>query len=197
MACLPPPSSCFRTTLGAFAAEFQVSRTERNTSMSMICYLRRLSAADLPRLVADSSLCADFLSGEEVEGFEPFADLDLDKAWHGIHYLLTGSATEGTVPLCFLLVGGQPIGEDFGYGPPRCFSPAEVGAVAAALSSVSSDALRARYDPKVMQRLDVYPGIWVREGDEGFAFVHNYFEELKQFVAGAAENGEALVLFLS
>jgi hypothetical protein len=26
MACLPPPSSCFRTTLGAFAAEFKVRR---------------------------------------------------------------------------------------------------------------------------------------------------------------------------
>ncbi|MHC5077311.1 MAG: DUF1877 family protein, partial [Planctomycetota bacterium] len=33
--------------------------------------------------------------------------IDLDKAWHGIHYLLTQTDYEGESPLNFLVVGGQ------------------------------------------------------------------------------------------
>src|SRR5688500_6275073 len=36
---------------------------------------------------------------------------DLDKAWHGIHYLLTGTAWEGAEPLNFLVAGGRPVGD--------------------------------------------------------------------------------------
>lgn len=164
--------------------------------MSMICFLRRLTAADLVRLEADPSLSEDFLGDADVEGFGPFADLDVDKAWHGIHYLVTGSATEGASPLNFLLLGGRTIGEDMGYGPARGFSPSEVKAIAAALSAVTADTLRSRYDAKVMQREDIYPGFWVREGDEGLRYVLNHFEDLREFVVGAAEDGEALVVFL-
>src|SRR5687767_14577361 len=45
---------------------------------------------------------------------------DLDKAWHGIHYLLTGTAAEGGKPLDFLVSGGREVGNvDIGYGPAR------------------------------------------------------------------------------
>ena len=33
---------------------------------------------------------------------------DLDKAWHGIHYLLTGTAGEGRPPLNLPRLGGSP-----------------------------------------------------------------------------------------
>lgn len=165
--------------------------------MSMICYLRRLSAKDLERLKVDSTLTEGFFGENDIEGFDPFADLDVDKAWHGIHYLLTGSASEGAPPLNFLVLGGEALGEDMGYGPPRGFSPSGVKAIAAALSAVTSDTLSARYDPSAMQRQEVYPGFWVREGEEGLTYVINYFDELKQFVIEAAESGEALVVFLS
>ena len=45
---------------------------------------------------------------------------DLDKSWHGIHYLFTGKADESGTPLEFLVAGGASVGdEDVGYGPPR------------------------------------------------------------------------------
>ncbi|NUR82053.1 MAG: DUF1877 family protein [Terrabacter sp.] len=52
--------------------------------------------------------------------------LDLDKSWHGIHFLLTGTdwsagdagAAGGAI------LGGRPVGEDDGYGPARLLEPA-------------------------------------------------------------------------
>src|SRR5262245_15812893 len=122
--------------------------------MSMICFLRRFTGEDLARLQADPSLLETFLGEDAVEDFGPFAEMDIEKAWHGIHYLLTGSAWEGSPPLNFLVLGGQEIGDDLGYGPARGFSPSEVKTIANALSSVTSDALRSRYDPNEMQRLE-------------------------------------------
>src|SRR5687768_2691470 len=54
---------------------------------------------------------------------------DVDKAWQGIHFLLTGSDREGNGPLAFILHGGRSIDEDLGYGPPRGFTSVEVKAV--------------------------------------------------------------------
>src|SRR5438270_9992408 len=44
-------------------------------------------------------------------------EFDVDKAWHGIHFLLTDSDWEGEGPLAFILHGGREINEDLGYGP--------------------------------------------------------------------------------
>ena len=89
--------------------------------MSMIGCFRRVPEARLRALLADPESITDFL---DEEGF---ADFDIDKAWHGIHYLLTGTAWEGAAPLNFLVAGGRPVGDvDVGYGPARAFSGAEV-----------------------------------------------------------------------
>src|SRR5687768_10356646 len=47
---------------------------------------------------------------------------DVDKAWQGIHFLLTGTDWEGEGPLAFVLHGGAEIEEDMGYGPPHGFT---------------------------------------------------------------------------
>jgi Domain of unknown function (DUF1877) len=166
--------------------------------MSMIGSFRRISARDLAKLQADPALVPEFLGDEGGDaGFDPFADLDVDKAWHGIHYLLTGTAEEGAPPLDFIMRGGRTLGEDLGYGPARGFSPGEVKDIAAALSAVSPEQLRSRYDQKEMQRLQIYPDIWRREPDEGLEFVMESFDELREFIIGGAKEGEALVVFLS
>jgi hypothetical protein len=166
--------------------------------MSMIGCFKRISARDFGRIQADPDLAAVLLTPEEEpEGFDPFTDFDVDKAWHGIHFLLTGSAWEGHPPLNFLVAGGEETGVDTGYGPPRGFSVAEVKEIAKALSSVTVEALRSRYNPQQMQQMEIYPDIWKREGEEGLSYLLGYFEDMKNFVIGGAEQGEALVVFLS
>jgi hypothetical protein len=166
--------------------------------MGMIGCFKRISARDFGRIQADPDLAVALLTPEEEpEGFDPFTDYDVDKAWHGIHFLLTGSAWEGDPPLNFLVAGGEEIGEDTGYGPPRGFSVAEVKEIAKALSFVTVEALRSRYNPQQMQQMEIYPDIWEREGEEGLIYLLGCFEGMKNFVIGGAEQDEALVVFLS
>lgn len=93
-------------------------------------------------------------------------ELDVDKAWQGIHYLLTGTAWEGDPPLNFIL-HGKGIGKvDVGYGPARTLTGDEVRRLAEALDALPPDELRQRFDPARMMELSVYPEIWDRDPDE-------------------------------
>ena len=119
----------------------------------------------------------------------PLAEADIDKAWHGIHYLLTGSAWGGEPPLDFLVNGGVAVGDvDVGYGPARVIPSTGVQAIHAALSTLGAGDLRARFDREAMGRLEIYPDIWA--GDEGEDGAINYclhhFATLQDFISEAA-----------
>jgi Domain of unknown function (DUF1877) len=49
--------------------------------------------------------------------------VDLDKAWHGIHYLLTGTTLSNRTLASKVIMGGEDIGPDFGYGPAQLLQP--------------------------------------------------------------------------
>src|SRR5271163_2074263 len=52
--------------------------------------------------------------------------LTLEKSWHCLHYLLTGTAWETGTVLGKTILGGTEIGPDMGYGPARYLVPNEV-----------------------------------------------------------------------
>jgi hypothetical protein len=126
-------------------------------------------------------------------------EIDVDKSWHGMHYLLTRSAEGGTPPLDFLLEGGRTVGdEDVGYGPAWVFTAAETRGIAAAVAGISDEELRARYDPRAMDAADVYPSrIWVRDGDEALDYVMEYIAILRATLQEAVEMNRGLMLTLS
>ena len=130
----------------------------------------------------------------------PKSETDLDKAWHGIHYMLTKSAWEGEPPLNFLVLGGTEIGDiDVGYGPARAINSEGVREIHEELSKISEEELRSRFDPAEMTKLDVYPDIWDRDPaeDDTFGYCAEYFRTLKEFVADAAERNLGLIIYLS
>src|SRR5687768_10108992 len=114
--------------------------------MSMTGNLRAASNEEIAALRAEPGAIEDFLYGPDPDDEEfqdrlvAQGDLEyLDKAWHGLHFLLTGSAWEGSPPLDFL-VAGEPIGEEeIGYEPPRAHSSETVAEVAAALAPIDQD----------------------------------------------------------
>ncbi len=130
---------------------------------------------------------------------EPFAETDLDKAWHGIHYLLTGTAWGGTFPFNFLLDGGQQIGSvDFGYdGPARAFCSAEVLKINDALSRLDETELKKRFNPPEMMKLEIYPEIWDRQDDDELGYCLDNFAGLQGFIRSAAKNGWGVVISIS
>jgi hypothetical protein len=157
--------------------------------MGMRVQVRAVRPADVERLER-----AEVHLGLE-RGLAP--SVHLEKAWHGLHFLLTGSAGESGIPLGFLLEGGQEAGEDDGYGAPRLFQAGEVRQINDALAPISDDELWGRFDPERMEAEGIYPGIWDEEEEELRDEYLGYFNELKQVVAQAGEGGMGLLVTLS
>jgi hypothetical protein len=125
-------------------------------------------------------------------------EVDLDKAWHGIHYLLTGSNDSNGTLASKVIMGGKNIGPDRGYGPAQLLRPAEVKSIAHLLEETTPDILRARFKPKEMTRARIYPEIiWERDGDEALSYVLDYYKKLVAFYQRAAERGQAVILAIS
>jgi hypothetical protein len=163
----------------------------------MIGNLRRVSDAQLAELFANPDVVEDFLYASD----EPSPDeLDIEKTWHGLHYLFAGDAWGGDPPLNFLVSGGREIGDiDVGYGPARGFTSAEVAEIAAALDPITPDDLRSRFDPQGMMAAQIYPEIWDRDpaADDTIGYLVEYFEMLKPFVGATRDDGRGLVVYLN
>lgn len=136
------------------------------------------------------------LSFDEDEG----SAADLDKSWHGLHFLLTGTDEAGNSPMDFLAVGGEAIGDvDVGYGPARAFSPEAVADIATRLADVSDAELIRRFDGPAMSAKNIYPDIWQRDEDADFAldYLRENLVRLRHAVAEAARRRQALIAVLS
>jgi hypothetical protein len=138
----------------------------------------------------------------EPDTWEPSSsneELYVDKAWAGIHYLLTGTAWEGDPPLNFIL-GGTEIGNvDVGYGPARALTSDEVRGLAEALDALPPDELRQRFDPTQMMELRVYPEIWDRdpEEDDTLGYLIGHYTDLRNFVRHTADSGFGLIVYIA
>jgi hypothetical protein len=120
--------------------------------------------------------------------------LGIAQAWHGLHFLLTGSAIGGEPPLADAVVGGREVGEDLGYGPLRILEPDEAAAVAGALDDLDRADLARRYDPPVMEEMRLYPGGW--DEPENREWLLDAFDELKAYYGKARDQGHGMLLFL-
>lgn len=195
--------------------------------MSMICNLRRASVEDVEHLLEAPERISRFLYGEDADmppsagggllsrlfggtpkpppppvEWRPREDgdeVDLEKSWHGLHFLFTGTAWHGDEPANFLVLGGEAIGDvDVGYGPARAFLPDDVTELARFLATLDADELRRRFDPARMTQLKIYPEIWkAEEADETFGYLLEGFDTLREFVVEAREAGDAIVIYIN
>jgi hypothetical protein len=132
-------------------------------------------------------------AGGEIPVDGPGEDgLSLEKSWHSLHYLLTGSAEPVDSLLGNTILGGKEIGPDLGYGPARFLDPNRVRAVAEALARMSTRDLARRFDLKTMKAVKIYAC-----HDEGeLELAQHYFEHLVQYYTDAASRGNAMLLYL-
>lgn len=153
--------------------------------MGMIGTFTRIRAADV-----------DAIRGGRADPWEYRGErLDVDKAWHGMHFLLTGDAwSAGTTPLGLAVLGGTPVGDDVGTGQPVLLTTDQVRLVADAIGGVSATDLRRRFDPSCMD--EVYPAIW-DEGDLSFDYVWSNFELVCSFYAAASRAGDGMLFTIA
>ncbi len=162
--------------------------------MGMVGCFRALKKSEMEALQVDPERVLEFLDDDDSE--DVYA-IDVDKAWHAIHYMLTGSADGGPEPACLAILGGIEIGEDLGYGPPRLLNAEDVSRIASLLESLPPDTFAKRYDPKAMDAAGIYPEIWERDGDEGLDYVLEWYQVLRTFYLDARGRHDGVLLWLS
>ncbi|KJV35270.1 YfbM family protein [Luteibacter yeojuensis] len=163
--------------------------------MSMIGNFVAVDEVTLKRLQESPGEISAFLYPDAGDG--PARQLDVDKAWHAIHFVLNGSAWEGSGALGMSVLGGTEIGEDIGYGPARFLLAHQVTDVADALSKVSDADFHARFDAQAMDEQDIYPQVWSRDADDGRTYVFDYFVHMVNFYKEAVSRGDAMLLFIN
>jgi uncharacterized protein DUF1877 len=128
-------------------------------------------------------------------------ECDLEGVWHGLHFLFTGTAWEGDEPACYLVQGGEEVGDaDFDV-PPRLLRPGHVRDFSGFLGGLSEDELRRRYDPKRMTEMKIDSvGMWQGATAPAGAIpapLLEAFNELRVFTGAAASAGDAIVVHLA
>lgn len=125
-------------------------------------------------------------------------DFDIDKAWHGIHFLLCGDAAAGRGVLGFILDGGTYIGKiDVGYGPARAFRKKELEGIVLALETIDRSDLMKKCDKKIFKANNIYPFIWDEPEDESFGYLISYFEGLKTFLRRTFDSDKGMLVYIA
>lgn len=159
--------------------------------MGMICEIYLVPPDKAHSLTANPSGVHALLS--ELQGSEQV--ISLEKSWHGLHFVLTGTAWEGHPPLNFIAGGGVPLGdEDVGYGPARLLAAPDVRTLDAALDGIPDSEFLRRFDPAGLAEADIYPQIWDEPLEDLQQEFARYFSDLKSHVKRAAKSGQALMI---
>lgn len=157
----------------------------------MIGYYVMVSNSELDGLVNGALVLEDFLS---VAIADEDICLDIDKAWHGIQYLLCGSLEEGEKPLFDAVLGGTPVNDDeMGLGPVRSLSAEEVRVVYDAVKPIDLLAFKQVFVDSVLGNESVYPGF---SDGEDINYLDYYFEKLKDFFGRCVGRGMAMVMYI-
>jgi hypothetical protein len=123
--------------------------------------------------------------------------LGIDKAWHGIHFLLTGRSEGGERPLSLALLGGREVPDRSGvldYGPAMRLTPEEVQEVARALQEVNADELIGRYSASEMQQHKIYA--MGQDAEDDREYLRNYYEKVVAFYVEGASAGMGMLIYL-
>ena len=165
--------------------------------MSVISYFRMSSDSEIEYLLNHPELLYDQLESESDEDIDD-VEIDLDKAWHGIHYLLCGQEKKGKFPLGFIMNGGSTVGNvDLDDDIARVFVSSEVVQIAQAIEPITSDQLRSRFDPEIFSDKKIYPDIWDEPIEECLdEYLLDYFDTLKKFIIKVKEKGKGLIVYL-
>lgn len=167
--------------------------------MGMIAKYLRVSQAELETYSKDSSKLEDRIYRED--NAEDPNLINLDKAWEGIFFLLTGAGLsnieDAKEPLSLLLNTALEIDpeQDMGYGPAMYNTISQVKEISAALNIITTDDLYTRYDAEKMTALGVYPEIWDEE--DAVEYLIEKFDMLKAFYNDAVSEQHAVIFFIN
>lgn len=158
--------------------------------MGMIEILRILTPGELEAFEPNERHILDLLFGNGN------AALDIDKAWDGLGFLLRQYGGTKSIGVDAAVYGGDPVGDDLGYGPARLIPPAGVKRLADALADIDVAILAQGFDADAMTREEVYPGVW-EDQDDAVDYLLQYWTPLTDHYRRAAEQKGAMLLAIT
>ena len=162
--------------------------------MGMVAFFAAIDQETANRLKSSPAEIGEYLYPDDGDD-EPDNSIDIDKAWHGIHYMLTGTPYEGEPPLSWAIMGGEPVGDDVGYGPARFLSAEQIEMISKALPDTES--FKGSYAPQEMESAEIYPDqIWMSEGEEALEYLVSNYEAMAAFYNTAASRGDGAILWV-
>lgn len=169
----------------------------------------RISAEDFERLLLDPALILVFmghLDPEESEYYEMLRQQErtyvIGSKWQALHYLLTGEVAEPgqsqvASPLAKMILGGQPVPFEDYVETVRSLSPAEVKEIAGVLQYLTSDDVLANFQNYKTASVEIYrngsPSEWE---DWEVEWLVNYYSDLKDFYISAADENQAVLIWI-
>ena len=167
--------------------------------MSMIGYFLRADE-DITEKIRNGQ-GSGFLFGNDSFGNDDDDKiLCIDKAWHAIHYIVTGCVWD--IPednlLGQLVLGGEPIDdEDLGYGPARLIPKETVSQISENLEKWDEAVFHENFHMQDMISNEIYPVMSDEDEESFFEYIWENFAELKKFYIAAAEDGQNVIAFLA
>lgn len=161
--------------------------------MGMCGMMKILSESEYKELQENPMDVEDILFPDSSD--DPFSgQFDLDKCWHELHFLLTGSiAPDGTI-LGDAVLGGEELGPDLGYGRARLVSPDRAKFLFQALGDLDFDGLCQKLDKSSPGIDAVYAGEGLR-GD--LRYLERPFRILVDAYRTAASRESAILCYLT
>ncbi len=137
-------------------------------------------------------------AGHRLEPIPESETFELDKAWHILHFLFSGSAEEGPWPASFILSGGQEVGPDLGYGSPRLLTPKDLSEIASFLQTLSLQGMAATYKADAIRAAKVYwkPSESDDECQRQVEDIWSIMQSLRDFVIHLAQSGRSALIHI-
>ena len=162
--------------------------------MSMIGYYYQTDDITVQKLREGAD--AEFM----FEGKNEENMLCIDKAWHAIHFTLTGEEWEVSEdePISQAVLGGEPVNdEDMGYGPMRLIPKELVTKIADELEEMDKAVFQSKFNLKDMVEKQIYPVMDDEDEEQFFEYVWELFAELKKFYKDASEKNRNVLAFIA
>lgn len=129
----------------------------------------------------------------------PEDEIDIDKSWHILHYLFTGSANGKTPPGCYLLEGGRVIKDvEIGYGPVYTLDIQQVKEFSAFVFNFDQQTLEQRFNKEEMKKQKIYVAENTSSDfkEELLPYVLENLGCLKNFLVKAVDENKGLMIYM-
>lgn len=208
------PSAAYRLIFPDFESHSVYTKTMRQEELAWKMrnapiLLKAFTAGSEKNLVAEDQQrferAVNELQATVMKNLTPFMKISappmrggktlcLQKAWHGIHFLLTGVSEGGEPPLAFVVLGDKEIPDTshmMGYGPARYLTSKQVKLVSNALHRIKKSKFLSGFEPERFRTANIYA--LHERGDELELLA--FFEKLKAFYALAAKRNNGMLAY--